>query len=206
MIVRSVQALAKALHKANEWQYDECAHGKYNGGPNNGEPYAMCQIIAGRVIRELTPVGHEPVPEIDPEPEPQAVPSGRPRTMPGGNGLPGGNMITFTAVQKAVDIWINELECGYTKAEAEMVLKYVGQRLERDEVQGAIDTLRGYTDLTAAYRLIATLETESRVATPPPKYVKATTQTLMICPLCGAAVLNEGVHTTWHQEEGQDRE
>lgn len=51
------RAAAKALHQAWDWQYDEfCDHGTYAGGPNNGEPYAMCEIIAPRVVAAVEPL------------------------------------------------------------------------------------------------------------------------------------------------------
>lgn len=42
--------LAVLLHRAMEWQYDQCDHGRYTGGPNAGNPYAMCEILARRVM------------------------------------------------------------------------------------------------------------------------------------------------------------
>lgn len=45
-----VQQIAEAQHRTNEHQYDVCDHGTYAGGPNHGEPYAMCEIQARAVL------------------------------------------------------------------------------------------------------------------------------------------------------------
>lgn len=42
--------LASRLHDAWEWQYDECDHGTYSGGLSHGQPYAMCEILARRIM------------------------------------------------------------------------------------------------------------------------------------------------------------
>lgn len=49
-VLVDTEGLARALHHAMAWQYDECDHGKYVGGPNDGQPYAMCEIFARRVV------------------------------------------------------------------------------------------------------------------------------------------------------------
>ena len=46
--------LAEALHAAFEWQYDQCSHGTYSGGPSHGQPYAMCDLFAGRLIGRVS--------------------------------------------------------------------------------------------------------------------------------------------------------
>ncbi len=33
------------LHARFQFEYDECDHGVYTGGPNDGKPYAMCERI-----------------------------------------------------------------------------------------------------------------------------------------------------------------
>ena len=43
--------LAAEIHEAWEFQYDECDHGTYWGGHLSGEPYAMCEITASRIVR-----------------------------------------------------------------------------------------------------------------------------------------------------------
>lgn len=40
-------SLAEAIHHRNEFDYDQCDHGTYRGGPSHGEPYAMCERAAG---------------------------------------------------------------------------------------------------------------------------------------------------------------
>ena len=35
--------LVEWVHRRNQFDYDECQHGTYSGGPSNGEPYAMCE-------------------------------------------------------------------------------------------------------------------------------------------------------------------
>lgn len=49
-VLVDTEGLARALHHAMAWQYDECDHGKYVGGPNDGQPYAMCEIFARRMV------------------------------------------------------------------------------------------------------------------------------------------------------------
>lgn len=56
--------LAAEIHEAWEFQYDECDHGTYTGGPRHGEPYAMCELTAARIVErrkndETHPCGHE---------------------------------------------------------------------------------------------------------------------------------------------------
>lgn len=60
--------LAKSMHRRNQFDYDQCDHGSYTGGPSHGEPYAMCEramrpesdvtraiesIVAARVAQAL---------------------------------------------------------------------------------------------------------------------------------------------------------
>ena len=68
-VLVDTEGLARALHHAMAWQYDECDHGKYVGGPNDGQPYAMCEIFARRVVwvlrdekTKLTLAGREVLP------------------------------------------------------------------------------------------------------------------------------------------------
>lgn len=49
--------LAKGIHSAFEWQYSECDHGTYTGGPSDGEPYAMCEIFAHHIVFGGVPGG-----------------------------------------------------------------------------------------------------------------------------------------------------
>lgn len=42
------QLLAAAIHDRNEFDYDQCDHGTYQGGPSHGKPYAMCERAAGK--------------------------------------------------------------------------------------------------------------------------------------------------------------
>jgi len=44
------ETLAAEIHEAWEFQYDQCDHGTYNGGPSAGQPYAMCELTAARII------------------------------------------------------------------------------------------------------------------------------------------------------------
>ena len=44
------EALVNFMHRRNEFDYDECQHGTYSGGPSNGEPYAMCERQADALI------------------------------------------------------------------------------------------------------------------------------------------------------------
>ena len=47
--------LARVIHNRFEFEYDECDHGITRGsGPNNGEPYAMCERWAGFLVAFLT--------------------------------------------------------------------------------------------------------------------------------------------------------
>lgn len=48
-----VTRLADMIHRAMDYQYDECQHGTYSGGVSHGEPYRMCEIFARRVSAEL---------------------------------------------------------------------------------------------------------------------------------------------------------
>lgn len=48
---KETAALAAEIHEAWEFQYDECDHGTYTGGAQHGEPYAMCELTAARIIR-----------------------------------------------------------------------------------------------------------------------------------------------------------
>ena len=50
-IERAQKQLAAEIHEAWEFQYDECDHGTYRGGHLNGEPYAMCEVTAARIVR-----------------------------------------------------------------------------------------------------------------------------------------------------------
>lgn len=49
-IESEIETLAAEIHEAWEYQYDECTHGHYSGGATHGEPYAMCEIFARRII------------------------------------------------------------------------------------------------------------------------------------------------------------
>jgi hypothetical protein len=42
--------LATSIHRANTYHFDVCDHGTYAGGPNHGEPYAACELVASRLI------------------------------------------------------------------------------------------------------------------------------------------------------------
>lgn len=42
--------LVAFIHSRNEFDYDECDHGTYNGGPSHGEKYAMCERQADALI------------------------------------------------------------------------------------------------------------------------------------------------------------
>ena len=44
------EALVNFMHRRNKFDYDECQHGTYSGGPSNGEPYAMCERQADALI------------------------------------------------------------------------------------------------------------------------------------------------------------
>lgn len=48
---REVVALTAEIHEAWEFQYAQCDHGTYTGGPNHGQPYAMCELAADRIVR-----------------------------------------------------------------------------------------------------------------------------------------------------------
>ena len=50
------EAIKQAWHDAYEWQYDECDHGTYSGGPMHGQPYEMCRIQADRFLDTLAPL------------------------------------------------------------------------------------------------------------------------------------------------------
>jgi beta-xylosidase len=42
--------LIEFMHQRNEFDYDECQHGTYSGGPSNGEAYAMCERQANGLL------------------------------------------------------------------------------------------------------------------------------------------------------------
>lgn len=50
-IERAREQLAAEIHEAWEFQYDVCDHGTHRGGHLNGEPYAMCELTAARIVR-----------------------------------------------------------------------------------------------------------------------------------------------------------
>jgi hypothetical protein len=41
--VVSEEAVIEFMHRRNEFDYDQCDHGTYTGGPSQGQPYAMCE-------------------------------------------------------------------------------------------------------------------------------------------------------------------
>jgi hypothetical protein len=47
--------LARSLHYAMQWQWDECLHGTYSGGPSHGQPYSMCEVFASRIFNVVPP-------------------------------------------------------------------------------------------------------------------------------------------------------
>ncbi|MCI4659666.1 hypothetical protein [Cryobacterium zhongshanensis] len=56
------EALVARMHARNEFDYDECDHGTYTGGPSNGEPYAMCERQADSLIADGYVHAIEPLP------------------------------------------------------------------------------------------------------------------------------------------------
>lgn len=57
------------IHARNAFDYDECSHGTYSGGPSNGEPYAMCERQADALLAQFTVLHPAPVrrEELNPE-------------------------------------------------------------------------------------------------------------------------------------------
>lgn len=53
---RIVEALVKAVHARYEFEYDECDHGTYRGGPYHGQPYAMCERWGSHIAEQLEPI------------------------------------------------------------------------------------------------------------------------------------------------------
>lgn len=49
--------LTREIHEAWEFQYDQCDHGTYGGGPGHGQPYEMCRLSAERIIRRRLDAG-----------------------------------------------------------------------------------------------------------------------------------------------------
>lgn len=46
--------LIEFMHRRNGFDYDECQHGTYTGGPSHGEPYAMCERQGKALFAFLT--------------------------------------------------------------------------------------------------------------------------------------------------------
>lgn len=59
-------SLAREIHEAWEFQYDQCDHGTYRGGHLNGEPYAMCELTAARIVRRRAASRTRPAEPDDP--------------------------------------------------------------------------------------------------------------------------------------------
>lgn len=88
-------------------------------------------------------------------------PSREPMPIPG---LPGGYRLTPEAIEAGRVALIRDIGTNLSDAEARVLVEYVAKRLERDEVQGAIDTMTMGCDLTGALRVISVMSTheESR--------------------------------------------
>jgi hypothetical protein len=76
-------------------------------------------------------------------------------------GLPGGVRLTPDAIEAGYECLMDDIGCALPAADAWQLVVYVAQRLERDEVQGAIDTMTMGCDLTGAYRVIAVMSTHA---------------------------------------------
>lgn len=50
----SRETLVAWWHARNEFDYDECQHGTYSGGPIHGEPYKMCERQADALLSEFS--------------------------------------------------------------------------------------------------------------------------------------------------------
>lgn len=49
----AVSAATAALHRGFLAENGSCDHGTRTGGPSHGQPYAMCEILAGRVAEAI---------------------------------------------------------------------------------------------------------------------------------------------------------
>jgi hypothetical protein len=71
--------------------------------------------------------------------------------------------IPTAAKVAALDCLLDDIGTNLTTGEADMLIDYAAARIERGEIQGAIETLTIGCDLTGAYRLVAVLETDSPI-------------------------------------------
>jgi len=86
----------------------------------------------------------------------RCVPNRAPMPVPG---LPGGYRLSDDAIQAGYECLMDDIGTQLPAADAWQLVVYVAQRLERDEVQGAIDTMTMGCDLTGALRVIAVMST-----------------------------------------------
>ena len=49
-VAPDLATLTAWFHASNEFNYDDCQHGTYAGGPSHGEPYAMCERFARQLL------------------------------------------------------------------------------------------------------------------------------------------------------------
>lgn len=85
-------ALIAWMHTRNEFDYDECAHGTYSGGPSDGEPYAMCERQADGLIR----AGYRHLVELDRGVAPDGA-------IVGAWGFTGGKAVHIPSYQKGLE-------------------------------------------------------------------------------------------------------
>ena len=58
--VVSEGAVIEFMHRRNKFDYDQCDHGTYTGGPSQGQPYAMCER-QGRALVDFLAARPSPV-------------------------------------------------------------------------------------------------------------------------------------------------
>ena len=57
------QTLAERLHEAALYFFDQCYHGTFVGGPNHGQPYKACELLASRITER--PCEHYAIERFD---------------------------------------------------------------------------------------------------------------------------------------------
>jgi hypothetical protein len=77
-------------------------------------------------------------------------------------GLPGGYRLTPEAIEAGHECLTRDIGTNLPEVESRMLVGYVAKRLERDEVQGAIDTMTMGCDLTGALRVISVMSTHGQ--------------------------------------------